>query len=88
MQPIIDQIVKATNGRFCTITFEKHDLSERTINGRIGVHCGGQPAAHRMDSREEPFLLLWSVRDRGYRRISGRRIKRVAAEGTVLYNRD
>jgi len=88
MQPIIDSIIEQTQGRFCTVTFEKHDMSERTINGRIGVRYRGAPAAHRMDSKDDSYLLLWSVRDRGYRRISGRRIKRVAAEGAVLYNRD
>jgi hypothetical protein len=88
MKTIINNIIESTQGRFCTITFEKHDLSERTINGRIGVHYRGQPAAHRMDSKDDTFLLLWSVRDRGYRRISGRRIKRIAAEGIVIYTRD
>jgi len=88
MKPIIDSIIKKTQGRFCTVTFVKYDLSERTINGRIGVRYKGAPAAHRMDSKDDGFLLLWSVRDKGYRRISGRRIKRVAADGVVIYNRD
>jgi hypothetical protein len=87
MIPIVDTIIRESAGKFVTVTFEKLDMTERTINGRIGVRHKGTPAPYRRDTDDNEYLLLWSVRDRGYRRISGRRILRVAAGGTVLYTR-
>jgi hypothetical protein len=87
MLPIIDHLVTQSRGRFLTVTFEKLDGSTRTINGRIGVKFKNRTASPRMDSDDNSYLLLWSVRDKGYRRISGRRITRVAVDNTVLYTR-
>ena len=82
-------MTKATNGRFLTITFSKRDGSTRKINGRIGVHFKGKPASHRMDAHDgTAYLLIWSVKDRGYRRVALATIKRIAADGVILYDTD
>jgi hypothetical protein len=84
---IHDAVTKLSSGRFMTVTFRKLNGEERRINGRIGVRYQGKGAAHRKDTRDRQYLLLWSIRDRGYRRILMDTITRIAAEGSVIYSR-
>lgn len=82
-----DAITRATAGRWLTVTFCKADGSVRRINGRIGVRYRGKPAYYRMDSKSgRRYLLIWSVRDRGFRRVDLSTITRIAADGLVLYS--
>lgn len=82
---IIDNIVTNSAGRFLTITFRKNNGKLRTINGRTGVKYHGDPASPRFDGKVRPYYLVWSVSDRGYRRIRADTITRIASDGVVLY---
>lgn len=87
LQALQDAIVRQTNGRFLTVTFYKKDGTLRRLNGRIGVRYKGKPAEARMDTQDQDYLLIWSVRDRGYRRVSLRSIVRIAADRNVIYSK-
>lgn len=90
LNALIDTLIEQSNGRFMTITFRKNNGQLRTINGRVGVYHDGLPALHRYDSfgTQSYYFLIWSVRDRGFRRINAEKVVRIASQGTVLYNRE
>jgi len=78
----IDTLVKASKGRFVTVTFKTKSGRTRVLNGRIGV--GGAPA--RKDTQTGgKYLLLWEVKTRGYRRVNLATVSRIAMEKTELF---
>ena len=82
MNKLIDTLVRESNGKFLTLTFKKVGGSMRTINGRIGV----DGSDYRFDAQNgKPYLLIWEVKSRGYRRVSLDTVERIASQGAVLY---
>ena len=86
MNRLFDLIVKASKGRFVTITFRKKDGTLRTINGRIGVNYKGERADARMDSLTDQYVLIYGMREKGFRRVNLDTIESVASEGTIVYS--
>lgn len=84
---VTDTVAKLTNGRFMTVDFIKADGTERTINGRVGVKYNGTKSPIRLDGAGKKYLLVYSVRDKGFRRINIETVKRISAEGSVLYSK-
>ena len=68
-------LIKATNGKFFTVTFIKKDGSPRTMNARLGVKVylrGGQLA---YDAEEKGLIPVWGPKEhketgKGYRMVS------------------
>lgn len=77
----ITRLIENSNGKFMTVTFVKKDGQERTLNGRIGVHYNGEAAPSRFDAHIKPYLLLWEVKTRGFRRINLDTIKAINTAG-------
>lgn len=90
MNALIDNIIEQSRGRFLTVTFRKKNGQLRTINGRIGVFHEGWPADYRYDAMQSEgrFFLIWSVRDRGFRRVNAESVVRIASQGTVIFTRE
>jgi hypothetical protein len=90
LNALIDSIIEQSRGRFLTVTFRKNNGEIRTINGRVGVHHNGWAADHRYDSfgNETYYFLIWSVRDRGFRRINAENVIRIASQGTVIFTQE
>lgn len=86
MNTLIDSIIEESNGKFMTITFRKNNGHLRTINGRIGVFYEGMAADHRYDSLEQrqAYFLIWSVKERGYRRINANNVISIRSQGTEV----
>ena len=85
MNTLINMIATATNGRFFTVTFTTKAGRERTINGRTGVRYRGEASPVRMDGAGTEYLLIWSVKDRSYRRVNLDTVKRISFKGSVVY---
>ena len=83
---VLDAIIKQTQGRITTISFIKDDGTSRTITGRVGVKHQGKPSGHRMDSARRAFFLIYSMRDRGFRRIDVERVISIRTEGLYIFN--
>ena len=79
----IDTLVKASKGRFVTVTFKTKSGRTRVLNGRIGV--GGAPARQDSKATGGKYLLLWEVKTRGYRKVNLRTVSRIAMEKTELF---
>lgn len=65
------------SNKFVTITFVKLDGTLRRINGRFGVKKylkGGKATIDRTR-----FMIIYSVKDRGYRAIDRERIVQIIA---------
>lgn len=75
-------LIHATKGRFCTVTFKKADGSARTINGRFGVkkHLKGGKAT--IDASR--YYVIYSVQDKGYRCINKETIMTVVFNGLTV----
>lgn len=84
----IENLIRQSNGKFMTVTFRKQDGSTRTLNGRIGVRYNGKRTEPRYDGTNQPYYLLWSPQERGYRRIKADEIIAVATGGLVVLNRE
>lgn len=84
----IENLIRQSNGKFLTVTFRKKDGTTRTLNGRIGVKFNGKPSEARFDGVNQPYYLLWSPQERGYRRIKADEIIALASGGLVVLNRE
>ena len=84
----LDRIIKQTEGRICTISFIKDNGRSRTITGRVGVKYQGQTSSHRMDSPTRCFFLIYSMRDRGFRRIDAEAVVSIKCDGLYIFNTD
>lgn len=76
---LLTEIVEQSAGTFLTVDFKTRDGRPRTINGRIGVHFRGKavPVRYDAETTKRPYVLLWSVQDRGYRRVDVDSIKAI-----------
>lgn len=85
-QKTLDSIIKNTAGRILTVSFIKKNGQSRSITGRVGVKHHGKPSSHRMDSSRKAFILIYSMRDRGFRRIDLSQIVSIKADGLYMFN--
>ena len=63
-------LIKATNGKFFTVTFIKKDGTERVMNARLGVKVylrGGQLA---YDAESKGLVPVYDVKTGGYRMVN------------------
>jgi hypothetical protein len=69
-----------SNGRIFSVTFIKKNGEERTMLARTGVtkHLKG---GTRMNNNPD-HLVVWSMRDNGYRTINLETITKLKANGT------
>ena len=74
------EIARIAGGKFITVSFLKKDGTERTINGRLGVvkHLKG---GDNPNTRNDAYLIIDSLKDKGYRTINLDSVFRVAASG-------
>jgi hypothetical protein len=64
------RLIKATNGKFFTVTFIKKDGTERVMNARLGVKVylrGGQLA---YDAESKGLVPVYDVKTGGYRMVN------------------
>ncbi len=74
------EIARIAGNKFISISFLKKDGTPRTINGRLHVKRylkgGDNP-----NTRNDAFLIIYSMRDKGYRTINLDSVIRIAASG-------
>lgn len=74
------EVSRIAGNKFISISFLKKDGTPRTINGRLHVKRylkgGTNPNAEKSE-----FLIIYSMRDKGYRTINLDAVFRVAASG-------
>lgn len=76
------EIIKASSGKFFTVTFTKKDGSIRTLNGRLGVTKylkGGKSTLN-----PDQFITVYDVQSQGYRAVNVDTIQSVTVDG-ILY---
>ena len=64
------RLIKATNGKFFTVTFIKKDGTERVMNARLGVEVylkGGQLA---YDAESKGLITVYDMKAKGYRMVN------------------
>ena len=75
-----NEIARIAGNKFISVSFLKKDGSPRTINGRLHVKRylkgGDNP-----NTRNDAFLIIYSMRDKGYRTINLDTVFRIAASG-------
>ena len=75
-----NEIQRIAGNKFISVSFLKKDGSPRTINGRLHVKRylkgGDNP-----NTRKDEFLIIYSMRDKGYRTINLDTVFRIAASG-------
>ena len=71
-------------GRFFTVEFMKKDGTIRTINGRLGVKRYLKGGKATVDGKY--YLIMWSVRDKGYRAVRKDAIVRISCDGALVLN--
>ena len=75
-----NEIARIAGNKFISISFLKKDGTKRTINGRLHVKRylkgGDNP-----NTRKDEFLIIYSMRDKGYRTINLDTVFRIAASG-------
>lgn len=67
---LLKSLLKATNGRFFTVTFTKQDGTLRTMNARVGVtsHIKGTGAPRA--GTNDKYLTVFDAQKRAYRTIN------------------
>ena len=80
MSKLVD-ILLSSNGLFVTVTFTKKDVSERVLNGRLGVkkHLKGGVSTLNPDL----YVTIYDVVNEGYRAVNRSTIKTVKVGGVV-----
>lgn len=82
----IENVLKATKGKFFTVSFIKKDGSLRIMNCRLGVtkHLKGGVSTLNPDK----FLTVYDVQSKGYRAINFDTIISVTCGGITLENKN
>ena len=75
-----NEVSRIAGNKFITVSFLKKNGEARTINGRLHVKKylkgGDNP-----NTRNDAFLIIYSMRDKGYRTINLDTVFRIAASG-------
>jgi hypothetical protein len=82
---MINNILGLLGNKFFTITFVKKDLSIRTINGRLKVTKYLKGGDCTLD--KEKFLIVYSLKDKGYRAINKEAILAIKMDNMVIFNK-
>jgi hypothetical protein len=82
----IKELSKELGSKFFDITFVKKDGTTRSINGRLGVKKGLHGGVRTTDPDE--YLIVWSMKDQGYRNIKLDKVLRIALSGQVIYSKE
>jgi hypothetical protein len=82
---MINNILGLLGNKFFTITFVKKDLSIRTINGRLKVTKYLKGGNCTLD--KEKFLIVYSLKDKGYRAINKEAILAIKMDNMVIFNK-
>jgi hypothetical protein len=82
---MINNILDLLGNKFFTITFVKKDLSIRTINGRLKVTKYLKGGDCTLD--KEKFLIVYSLKDKGYRAINKETILNIKMDNMVIFNK-
>lgn len=82
---MINNILGLLGNKFFTITFVKKDLSIRTINGRLKVTKYLKGGNCTLD--KEKFLIVYSLKDKGYRAINKETILNIKMDNMVIFNK-
>lgn len=74
------EISRIAGNKFISVSFIKKNGESRTINGRLGVvkHLKG---GDNPNTRNDAYLIIYSLKDKGYRTINLDSVFRVAASG-------
>jgi len=82
---MINNILGLLGNKFFTITFVKKDSSIRTINGRLKVTKYLKGGNCTLD--KEKFLIVYSLKDKGYRAINKEAILAIKMDNMIIYNK-
>jgi hypothetical protein len=82
---MINNILGLLGNKFFTITFIKKDLSIRTINGRLKVTKYLKGGDCTLD--KEKFLIVYSLKDKGYRAINKETILNIKMDNMIIFNK-
>lgn len=82
---MINNILGLLGNKFFTITFVKKDLTIRTINGRLKVTKYLKGGNCTLD--KEKFLIVYSLKDKGYRAINKETILNIKMDNMVIFNK-
>ena len=80
----INTLMNRLNGQFFSVTFTKKDGTLRKLNCRTGVTKylkGGVRTTSPSD-----YLIVYSIKDKGYRNVSIKDIKEIISGGVVVYS--
>ena len=82
----LSDIIKASSGKFFTVTFTKKDGSIRTLNGRLGVtkYLKGGKSTLSPDQ----FITVYDVQSKGYRAVNVDTIQSVTVDGILYQHAD
>ena len=74
------EVSRIAGNKFISISFLKKDGTQRTINGRLHVQRNLK-GGDNPNTRNDAFLIIYSIKDKGYRTINLDSVFRVAASG-------
>jgi uncharacterized membrane protein (UPF0127 family) len=72
------------NGMLFSVTFKKENGAERKMVARLGVHKYAKGKGMLYNAEERNNIVVFSMRDNGYRTIKIDRLLKVKAFGTTI----
>ena len=75
------EALKASNGKFVTVTFVKKDGTLRTLNGRLRVIKHLKGGVSTIDPHQ--YTVVYDVVNKGYRAVNNSTIQSVTLGGLV-----
>jgi hypothetical protein len=64
------RLIKATNGKFFTVTFIKKDGTERVMNARLGVEVYLKGGKLAYDAESKGLITVYDMKSKGYRMVN------------------
>jgi hypothetical protein len=82
---MLNDIITLNENKFLTVTFVKKDNTIRTINGRLNVKKYLKGGTSTLDKNK--FLILYSLKDKGYRAINKETIINIKLGKLNIFNK-
>jgi hypothetical protein len=82
---MLNDIISLNENKFLTVTFVKKDNTIRTINGRLNVKKYLKGGTSTLDKNK--FLILYSLKDKGYRAINKETIINIKLGKLNIFNK-
>jgi len=82
---MLNDIISLNENKFLTVTFVKKDNTIRTINGRLNVTKYLKGGTSTLDKNK--FLILYSLKDKGYRAINKETIININLGKLNIFNK-